>query len=105
MPPRFALTCAAADASDLDSLSWPGLGADSDTTSDQNGAARFDVSLRVDRDQRDGNYLTISEPTSSCDVIYSDGCSGRVALVCEWSDRITGAATKRKIVELELDPN
>jgi len=102
---RFALTSAAADASDLDQLTWPTLGADADTTSDQDGAASYDVSLRVDRDQRDGNYRTISEPTASCDVIYSDGCSARVALVCEWSDAMTHAAPERKIVELALDPD
>ena len=102
---RFALTSAAADASELDPLTWPTLGADADTTSDQDGAASYDVSLRVDRDQRDGNYSTVSEPTASCDVIYSDGCSGRVALACEWSDATTQAAPQRKIVELALVPD
>jgi hypothetical protein len=48
---------------------------------------------------------TVSEPTASCDVIYSDGCSGRVALVCEWADATTRAAPERKIVELALDPH
>jgi hypothetical protein len=102
---RFALTSTAADASDLDPLTWPTLGADAGTTSDQDGAASYDVSLRVDRDQRDGNYNTVSEPTASCEVIYSDGCSGRVALVCEWSDATTRAEPERKIVELALDPD
>lgn len=102
---RFALTSTAADASDLDPLSWPTLGADAGTTSDQDGAASYDVSLRVDHDQRDGNYNTVSEPTAACDVIYSDGCSGRVALVCEWSDATTRAEPERKIVELALDPD
>lgn len=102
---RFALTSTAADASDLDPLTWPSLGAEASTTSDQDGAASYDVSLRLERDQRDGNYNTVSEPTASCDVIYSDGCSGRVALACEWSDATTRAAPERKIVELVLDPD
>jgi hypothetical protein len=102
---RFALTSALANASELDPVNWPSLGADPDTTSDQDDAASYDISLRVDRDQRDGNYKTVSEPTASCDVIYSDGCSGRVVLVCEWSDATTNAAPERKIVELALTPD
>jgi hypothetical protein len=86
-------------------LTWRPLGAAAGTTNDQDGAASYDVSLRVDSDQGDGNCNTISEPTASCDVIYADDCSGRVALVCEWSDATTRAKPERKIVELALDPD
>jgi hypothetical protein len=102
---RFALSAeAAALEPDLYALSWPELGDGPTETSDRSGASSFDISLKVDRDSRDGNYNTVTNEVSTCDVVYADGCSGRVGLSCSWQDMRSNDKPVVKVIELALDP-